>query len=287
MRLTEKHTRRRKYPGKRQGGTRKLRVVNKLGTKEWFIGTAGLMTSKAVWTSLDELNLLEVNSTFYRLPTVKQTDSWLQMPERVSFVFKMSKYVTHIKRLKDVEDSVGLFMNSIKPMLPRMKGVLVQLPPSFKYTDVTFQRIVKLHHLLKDYKFDVFVEFRDPSWFVNPVYDLFRRIKWVVVGTWINKKDGGGFMGDMPGGLVLPGPKTTDACYVRLHGARGFRGSYSDKDLTALRDAVTRRGCAQNFIVFNNTFFHNRSQSCTIHDKPIRYAAVCNAVRMHGLISEM
>ena len=265
--------------------TRKLRVVKSINDeKEWFIGTAGLMTSKAKWFAQPELNLLEVNSTFYRLPGPRQLNAWKAFPEHISFVLKMSKYVTHIKRLKEPEEGVARFLEAVAPLNSRTKGFLVQLPPTFVYNDVNMARIDHLYSLLPSKTKDIFVEFRDPSWHNTQVYEWFARKKWVIAGTWINKTAGTKYMGNMPGGMVMPGPKTTDACYVRLHGSKGFRGSYSETQLQQLKSEILSRGCKQNFVVFNNTFFPNRSQSCTKNGVELKFAAVCNAVSLGELV---
>lgn len=261
--------------------TRKLRVVKNFGTTaEWFIGTAGLMTSKAKWFAQPQLNLLEVNSTFYRLPGERQVKSWQMFPDNISFVFKMSKYVTHTKRLKDPEEGIANFLSSIAPLSSRTKGYLVQLPPTFVYNEINMNRLDQLYPLMPLYSKDVFVEFRDPSWHNEQVYDWFTRKKWVIVGTWINKTTTTSYMGNMPGGLVIPGPKTTNACYIRLHGGKCFRGSYSTEQLCHLKQEVLSRGCKQNFVVFNNTFFPTRSQTCIKNGVELKFAAVCNAVSL-------
>ena len=270
--------RQRKSGGKK---TRKLRVVRSLGdTPEWFVGTAGLMTSKAKWFAQPELNLLEVNSTFYRLPGPRQVNAWKAFPEHIKFVFKMSKYVTHIKRLKEPEEGVAKFLEAVAPLRGRTKGYLVQLPPTFVFNETNMERLDHLYSRIPSSGIDVFVEFRDPSWHNDAVYDWFKRKKWVIAGTWINKTAGTKYMGNMPGGLVMPGPKTTDACYIRLHGAKGFRGSYGTEQLTQMKNAILAKGCKQNFVVFNNTFFPNRTQSCTKNGVELKFAAVCNAVSL-------
>jgi uncharacterized protein YecE (DUF72 family) len=253
------------------------------GGKEWFIGTSGLMTSKSKWLANPELNLLEVNSTFYRLPGPKQIESWNAFPERVEFVFKMSKYVTHLKRLNDCKEAVDKFLSSLDGIKSRTKGFLVQLPPTFAYNTTNMARLEMLWQYMPKNLVDVFVEFRNPSWFNQEVYGFFKRKKWVIVGTWIKKQAGGNYMGNMPGGLYLPGPKTTDACYVRLHGSKGFRGSYSSNELEELRNKILSRDCKQNFVAFNNTFFANRSQSCVENGTEIKFAAVCNAIQLSKL----
>jgi len=260
--------------------TRKLRLVKSLkGGPEWYVGTSGLMTSKTKWLANPQLNLLEVNSTFYRLPGPRQISSWKEYPDRVQFVFKMSKYVTHLKRLNDCKEAVNTFLDALKPIQDRTKGYLVQLPPTFVFNETNLHRLELLSQYMPKSLFDVFVEFRNPSWFNERVYGFFRRKKWVIVGTWIKKTAGSSYMGNMPGGLLIPGPKTTDACYVRLHGGKGFRGAYSSNELDELKREMTQRKCKQNFVAFNNTFFSNRTQSCLENGMEIKFAAVCNAIQ--------
>ena len=242
------------------------------------------MISKAKWLVQPQLNLLEVNSTFYRLPSTRQINVWKEFPENINFVFKISKYVTHIKRLKEPEEGVSRFLEAVAPLSSQTRGFLVQLPPTFVYNDVNMTRLEHLYSLLPSKTKDVFVEFRDPSWHNMQVYDWFSRKKWVIVGTWINKTTGSKYMGNMPGGLLLPGPTTTDACYVRLHGGKGFRGSYSESQLKQLKNAIISRGCKQNFVVFNNTFFSNKSQTCTKNGVELKFAAVCNAVTIGEIV---
>lgn len=264
--------------------TRKLRVVKShMGGPEWYVGTSGLMTSKAQWLKNPQLNMLEVNSTFYRLPGPRQINSWKEFPERIAFVFKMSRYVTHLKRLNDCKEAVEKFLDALKPLENRTKGYLVQLPPTFTYNDTNMNRLESLSQYMPRSLLDVFVEFRNPSWFNEHVYDFFKRKKWVIVGTWIKKDESSNYMGTMPGGLHLPGPKTTDAYYVRLHGSKGFRGAYSSKDLDELKRQILNKKCKQNFVAFNNTFFSNKAQSCAENGMDIKYAAVCNAIQFARL----
>lgn len=270
---------------RKKSGTRKLRIVKSLNANEWFVGTAGFMTSQSKWQTSGKLNLMEVNSSFYKLPGQQQVRNLLKLPDNVSFVFKMSRYVTHIKRLKDSGDAIQLFMDSIKHIIHRTRGILIQLPPSFTYKDVNFERLKAIKTRFDNKKLDIFIEFRDPSWFREDVYKFMKKVQWVIVGTWIMKRTGTAFMGNMPGGLVIPGPSTTQASYVRIHGGRGFRGELSDKQLQELRDSLNERNTAHNYVVFNNTFFKDKKHTCMKYGVTYNYAAVCNAIDFSILVN--
>jgi uncharacterized protein YecE (DUF72 family) len=219
---------------------------------KYQIGTSGFMVSQSVWFDTNCLNCIEINSTFYHLPSEKSIQKWKhQFPPNVGIVIKASKYITHIKRLKDVEEAWNTLWRAIRAM---RKYIPARLKIAF--------------------------EFRDISWFVPSVYKSFRSMNWCVAGTYIIKKEGSHWMGTMPPGLNLP-PRTANFTYLRIHGGRGYRGSLSEPELSLLLKSVQKEGGSQSFIFFNNTF----GKKCVIDiGERIRYAAVCNAIEFSHLI---
>ena len=97
---------------------------------QWFIGTSGFMVNKKTWFDLPSLNCIEINSTFYSLPREKTIQQWKDTKPGVYFSLKCSKYITHIKRLKDCKEAWKQFWERIKPLGTALKAVLIQLPPS-------------------------------------------------------------------------------------------------------------------------------------------------------------
>ena len=161
---------------------------------------------------------VEVNTTFYRLPRRDAVGRWVeQTPAGFLFTVKMSRYVTHIKRLTGLEESIRRFYGAIEPLAesPKLGPVLWQLPPTFKRND---ERLVSALELLPAGRHCF--EFREPSWYADEVYELLR---------------GHGVA------LVIPdSPKypfralelTADWTFVRFHhGSRGRRGNYSESEL--------------------------------------------------------
>ena len=102
-------TRRRKL----RGGSEKEKCTKKPNGK-YQIGTSGFMVSQSVWFKLDCLNCIEINSSFYRLPSPETIEKWRNFPENVNVSIKASKYITHIKRLHDVEEGVRLFAHKVR-----------------------------------------------------------------------------------------------------------------------------------------------------------------------------
>ena len=114
---------------------------------------------------------VELNVTFYRLPSLAAFKSWRERtPKNFHFALKGSRYITHIKRLKDVKKSLKIFFEQSAPLKTKTKVVLWQLPPKMKCDLARLKNFVKL---LKHYKkpYHVF-EFRHESWINDDVFSL-------------------------------------------------------------------------------------------------------------------
>jgi uncharacterized protein YecE (DUF72 family) len=115
---------------------------------------------------------VEVNTTFYRLPSTTAVQGWAaQTPAGFVFAVKASRYLTHIKRLADMEQGVSRFYERIEPLVAagKLGPVLWQLPPTFHRNDdrlgAALAALPPGPHAF---------EFRHPSWFDDEVYDLLR-----------------------------------------------------------------------------------------------------------------
>jgi len=162
---------------------------------------------------------VEVNNTFYRLPLAGSVAAWVeQTPPGFLFTIKASRYLTHIKRLTDMDGGVRRFYERIEPLVrsPKLGPVLWQLPASFRRDDerlaYALERLPEGRHCF---------EFRHASWFTEPVYELLRGHGAALV------------IGDRPEvksfqAHVFTAPWT----FVRFHyGSRGRRGNYSEREL--------------------------------------------------------
>jgi uncharacterized protein YecE (DUF72 family) len=161
---------------------------------------------------------VEINSTFYRLAKPSAVANWVrQTPEGFVFAAKASQYLTHMKRLKDMDRGLGRYYESIAPLAesPKMGPVLWQLPDRFARDD---ERLADaLDHLPEGRHA---VELRHPSWFAEPVYELLR---WHGAAFVIH---------DDKRRRPTPEVMTTDWTYLRFHhGRRGRRGNYSETEL--------------------------------------------------------
>jgi uncharacterized protein YecE (DUF72 family) len=183
---------------------------------------------------------VEVNATFYRLPTASAVANWVeQTPEQFLFAVKSSRYLTHIRRLTDLGRGVERFYERIEPLVdsPKLGPVLWQLPENFHRND---ERLAEALAGLPPGRHCF--EFRHASWFVDEVYELLRRHGVALV------------IGDHPRRPFQGHELTTGWTFVRFHhGRRGRNGNYSDRELEewAARVADWRRR-AEIFAYFNN-----------------------------------
>jgi uncharacterized protein YecE (DUF72 family) len=161
---------------------------------------------------------VEVNSTFYRLARPDAVRRWLeQTPDDFVFAVKASRYLTHVRRLRQMPDGVERFYEAIEPLArsPKMGPVLWQLPANFRRDD---ERLAQALEALPEGKHCF--EFRHESWFTREVYALLRSHGVALV------------IGDDPERPFQTHEITTDWTYVRFHrGRRGRRGNYSRSEL--------------------------------------------------------
>jgi uncharacterized protein YecE (DUF72 family) len=116
---------------------------------------------------------VEINNTFYRLPSEKAVKGWVeQTPRGFRFAVKASRYLTHVKRLQGMREGVRRYFRAIKPLAdsPKLGPVLWQLPANFRRDDdrlgAALEQLPKGRHCF---------EFRHETWFVPEVYDLLSR----------------------------------------------------------------------------------------------------------------
>ncbi len=184
----------------------------------------GLPASRWLEHYASAFDTVEVNTTFYRLARRTTVERWVaQTAPEFCFAVKASRYLTHMKRLTDLDRGVARFYEPLEPLAAagRLGPVLWQLPPNFARDDerlaAALDRLPAGRHAF---------EFRHPSWFCDEVYELLR---WHAVALTI---------GDRPGLDFQTHAITADFTFVRFHhGRRGRRGNYSQSEL---REWATR-----------------------------------------------
>jgi uncharacterized protein YecE (DUF72 family) len=183
---------------------------------------------------------VEVNSTFYRLPSVSAVQGWAeQSPPGFVFTIKASRYLTHIKRLAEMASGVGRFYERIEPLIDagKLGPVLWQLPGNFQRDDerlaAALEQLPPGRHCF---------EFRHPSWFADDVYTLLKRHRVALV------------IGHHPERPFQAYELTADWTFIRFHyGNRGKGGNYSAREIDEWARRVEHwSSSADVYAYFNN-----------------------------------
>jgi uncharacterized protein YecE (DUF72 family) len=114
----------------------------------------------------------EINSSFYRLPLKQTVINWVnKVPKEFLFCPKMSRYLTHIKRLKEPEEPLERFFSIFEPMQKKMGPVLIQLPASIRFDYAVAEHFYRL--LKEKYSsYEFAMEVRHESWMTEDSYTL-------------------------------------------------------------------------------------------------------------------
>jgi uncharacterized protein YecE (DUF72 family) len=181
---------------------------------------------------------VELNNPFYRLPAVESFDRWRDaVPDDFLYAVKASRYITHIRRLRDAADSVALFLERAERLGPRLGPILFQLPPTYGMDLPVLRRFLDRLPQGRHWV----VEFRHPSWHTAEVYDaLADRAVALCIPV---------------GGRVRPDLVTTAPfVYVRMHAGEGAGGGFTGDQLRYWASQLRALGKAgkERFVYFNN-----------------------------------
>ena len=134
---------------------------------------ADLPASKMLPYYAGEFSTVEINYTFYRMPTPKLIAGWrAQVPPSFRFTLKAPKRITHDKRLRaaEVADALQAFLTAASELGPQMAALLFQLPPNFKKDVVLLNEFLSL----LPPKTTAAFEFRNASWLDDEIFDALR-----------------------------------------------------------------------------------------------------------------
>ena len=168
---------------------------------------------------------VEINNTFYRLPEAATFAAWRRRaPPRFVYAVKASRFLTHMKKLKDPEAPLDLFFSRAERLGPSFGPVLYQLPPRWPVNLQRFETFLKALPRSRRHA----VEFREPSWYSDEVFALLGRHRVALC------------LHDMTGSAserLAVGPFV----YVRFHGTEKYSGSYSNAMLESWAEWLAER----------------------------------------------
>ena len=175
---------------------------------------------------------VEMNNTFYRMPTEKVLLDWAaQVPEGFVFAVKAAQRITHQKRLKDAGEETGYFLKTVNVLGSKMGPTLFQLPPNMKKD---LPRLEEFLALLPN-RWPAAFEFRHPSWYEADVFAALR------------KKDVALCIADAGEPGDAPFEVTASWGYVKLR-----RVEYQTGDLERWAQRITGAPWATSYVFFKH-----------------------------------
>ena len=202
--------------------------------KEWkgVFYPEDLKASEMLSYYAERLGTVEINNTFYRLPTRKLLEGWAsQVPDGFRFVLKVSQKITHFKRLKGAEEETGVLVDSARVLGPKLGAFLVQIPPNLARDD---DRLVKFLALLPA-EMRAALEVRNPSWMDPQVFAILEKHGVALVGSQTDEEPEPAIVRTAPWG------------YLRLR-----KTSYQPGELTDWSRRIADMGWADAFVFFKH-----------------------------------
>jgi uncharacterized protein YecE (DUF72 family) len=211
--------------------TARARAEVRIGTSGWHYKhwhgpfyPVDLPASRMLAFYLDHFDSVEINNSFYRLPLASTFESWgRQATPGFCFAVKASRYLTHMKKLKDPQAGLQRFLPLVELLGNKLGPILFQLPPRWSCNAPRLAEFLRALPPQHRYSF----ELRDPSWHCPEIYELLARYN-------------AAFCIYELAGFKSPTRLTADFTYVRLHGPaiKAYQGSYDSAALTMWRDRI-------------------------------------------------
>jgi len=199
---------------------------------------------------------VEINSSFYKLPDAQTLQAWRNnVPADFVFSVKASRYITHMKKLKEPREALNTFLHRIEILGEKLGVVIFQLPPFWR---CNYDRLAAFLNLLSaDFRYAF--EFRHDSWWNETVYELLSHSNIAFCIFELNKR-------------MSPIKRTADFVYVRLHGpGPAYQGCYDRKILA---------GWAGTFSAFSG----DSRQIYCYFDNDQKGFAVRNALQLQSMV---
>ncbi len=227
-----------------------------IGTSGWAYGhwdnifyPEGISSKEKLRYFSRYFKTVEVNYSFYHLPRPATYQNWRrETPAGFIFSVKASRFITHIKRLKEAGSAWEGFLKNALNLKEKLGPILFQLPPSFQATDVNLKRLDGFLKLIGDtgkrergFRARYAFEFRHNSWLNKGLYSRLKKYNaaWVIADS-----------PHYPRADVI----TADFVYLRLHGSKAmFSSKYTKKELRNLSDKIKKWITLSDvYVYFNN-----------------------------------
>ncbi|MBA4149147.1 MAG: DUF72 domain-containing protein [Verrucomicrobia bacterium] len=183
---------------------------------------------------------VEINATFYRLPTESMVKGWCRKaPDGFLYAAKGSRYITHMKKLREVKEGLKNYFDRIKHLRDKLGPILWQLPPNLKKD---LPRLEEFLAQLPKEPYQHAVEFRHESWVDEETFALLRKYR--AAHVWLSSQK-------MPINFTA----TASFVYARFHGLEnGAAHDYTREELEPWAEQLTQFSKQRKpaFVYFNN-----------------------------------
>jgi uncharacterized protein YecE (DUF72 family) len=218
----------------------------RIGTSGWhykhWLGTfypADLRASQMFEFYQRTFDTVELNNSFYRLPTTDAFEAWRDSaPANFVFAVKGSRFLTHNKKLKEPEQALDNLLPRAEILGEKLGPILFQLPPKWKLNVERLEDFLRV--LPKQHRYTF--EFREPTWHTLAVYRILER-------------HNAAYCIHELAGFQTPIVVTADFAYVRLHGPGArYQGSYSEDKLSEWAERINKwkRELKAVYVYFDN-----------------------------------
>ena len=193
----------------------------------------------------------EINTSFYRLPTPGTLQHWMGVvPKDFRFCPKISRYITHVKKLNEPETTLPRFFGLFEPFKKNLGPILLQLPATVAYHEEKAQPFFEALHGYKGYQYAL--EVRHASWFQPAAIDLLKKYRISLVFAYSG--------GRWPSEEIV----TAQPIYLRFHGPDGSYGTnYTTRALNKYAKKCLAWEAAGHTIW---AFFNNDGQGYALRD---------------------
>ena len=229
-------------------------TVNREQSPEIHIGTSGWNYDhwrdvfypqgcpKSKWLQFyaEHYNTVELNASFYRLPKPQTFETWREKtPAMFVWAVKANRFITHIKRIKDVREPLERFFSSADLLREKLGPILFQLPPSLSFDETVLSDFCKT--LFGNHRY--VLEVRHPSWAEPRALEILKDHNIALC------------ISDTAGRYPYMEEDTADFIYIRLHGSKTLYASeYTEEELRAYVEKI--RGWSKNdtYVYFDNDY---------------------------------
>jgi len=193
-----------------------------------------------VWLSYyqQQFSTVEINNTFYRLPSAKAVAAWRDAASpQFCYAVKGSRFITHVRRLRDCEAPVRRLLDRLEPLHSRLAVMLWQLPEAFERDDDALEQFLRILPAQPRHAF----EFRHSSWWDEAIYRLLGRHNSAFVCASSQAR-----------GTTMA---TTHFVYIRFHGLEhNYAYEYTDADLKPWAEWLREQAATgrHGYVFFNN-----------------------------------